>query len=173
MGALSWAQSWFVSGRSKDDSGTVPSAKAVQDKSRFHYSPDLIASLKGDHAELLRLYGEIEKMAIAGRFATIPGALAAFKSKFDVHILNENLHFYCYVEQRLGRRPDDLQLMRDFRTDMNTIARDVVNFVKAYRTYGVRPSTGDEFLAELRAVGALLVQRVEREEKDLYALYQP
>lgn len=171
MGAMTWALGWFGWGRK--DEGLAPSLRAVQDKSRFHYSPELIGALKGDHGQLLQQYGEIERMAVHGQHAGLPLALAAFKAKFDVHVLNENLHFYCYLEHTLGRNPADLQLIQDFRTEMNTIARGVVNFVKKYRVAGVRQANARDFLTELRAVGALLAQRIQREEHDLHTLYRP
>lgn len=171
MGAITWALGWLGRGRAEDDG--APSMKAIQDKSRFHYAPDLIAGLKADHAQLLKQYAELERQAVAGQYAALPLSLAAFKNKFDVHILNENLHFYCYLEHKLRRSPENLALIQDFRAEMNAIARGVVNFVKKYRVAGVRQVNAAEFLAELRAVGALLVQRVEREEQDLYTLYAP
>lgn len=169
MGAMAWAQQWLGMGAGEVETSAQPGLEHA----RFGYSPELIDGLKGDHADLLRRYGDIEQLALKGQYAALPMALAGFKNKFDVHVLHENLQFYCYLEQRLARDADTLTLIKDFRSEMNAIARGVVNFVKKYRTVGVQPGNGAEFLAELRSVGALLVQRVEREEKDLYTLYRP
>ena len=171
MGVMTWAMGWL--GRAHKDDASPPSARAAQDKSRFRYSPELIGALEADHAQLLQQYGEIERMATGGQFAGLPLALGAFKAKFDVHVLNENLHFYCYLEHKLGGSPESLAVMQDFRGEMNAIARGVVNFVKKYRIAGVRQGNVAEFLEDLRTVGGLLAHRVEREEKDLYTLYQP
>ena len=108
-----------------------------------------------------------------GRYTALPAALAGFKSRFDLHILNENLHFYCFVEERSTSRPEDQDMIRGFRSEMNAIARAVVNFVKKYRSEGVSAESAPEFLVELRQIGALLLNRIEREEKDLYTLYRP
>jgi hypothetical protein len=148
-------------------------AKSAQQYSRFHYSPDLIAGLKDDHVELLRMYQDIERMAEEGRFATVAAALSAFKARFDIHIFNENLHFYCYVEERLAGRTGEEALIRSFRNEMNAIARGVVNFIRQWRMSGVRVANGPQFVKELKEVGALLTQRIYHEEKDLYTLYQP
>jgi hypothetical protein len=147
--------------------------KASRDHSRFNFSPSLVSSLKGDHGELLKLHGELGRLAAEARFTAIPATLAAFKSKFDLHVLNENLHFYCYVEEKATERPDDQDMIRGFRSEMNAIARAVVNFVKKYRSEGVRGETAPDFLVELRQVGALLLKRIEREERELYTLYRP
>lgn len=170
MGAMSWAQDLLGFGGAEEVSSAGP---ASLDKARFGYSKELIGNLKGDHAYLLRRYREIEQLAQKGELAAIPMALAGFKNKFDLHILNENLQFYCHLEHSLARRPGDLARIKEFRTEMNAIARAVVNVVKKYRLEGVRPETVPAFLAELRAVGAALMQRIEREEKDLYPLYAP
>lgn len=165
MAAMARVREWFGFGEDERP-------KSVQEYSRFNYSPDLVRGLKGDHGELLKLYAEIERMAVEGRYAAIPSALGQFKSKLDVHLLNENLHFYCYVEEKAGDERDR-ELIRGFRSEMNAIARAVLHFVKAYRQAGVHPANGQTFIAELRQVGAQLAQRIEREEQDLYALYRP
>ena len=147
--------------------------KASRDHSRFNFSPSLVASLKGDHVELIKLHADLARLATEGRYTALPAALAAFKSKFDLHVLNENLHLYCYVEEKATARPDDQDMIRGFRSEMNAIARAVVNFVKKYRSEGVDAQTAPEFLVEARQVGALLLKRIEREEKELYTLYRP
>ena len=164
MEALARAWHWL---------GFGGSPKASRDHSRFNFSPSLVPSLKGDHGELVKQHGELTRLASEGRYTAIPAALAAFKSKFDLHILNENLHFYCYVEEKTTGRPDDADMIRGFRSEMNAIARAVVNFVKKYRSEGVGPQTAADFLVELRQIGALLLKRIEREEKELYVLYRP
>lgn len=152
--------------------GSQSSPKEARDESRFRYSPALIPGLKDDHQGLLKQYGAIERMANEGDHAMIPGALAEFKEAFDLHILHENLHFYCYLEEH-SKDLQQRELIKSFRGEMNAIARGVVNFVKTWRGSGVSARTGQQFLTELRQVGLLLVRRIEREEQDLYTLYQP
>ncbi len=151
--------------------GLIP--EPSRDHARYNYSPGLLPRLESEHGELLRLHGELERMAADGRFTAIPAALAAFKSKFDLHILNENLHFYGYVEEKSVKEPEDRDLIRSFRGEMNAISRGVVNFIKKYRSIGVHAVSAREFLVELRQVGILLIKRMEREERDLYGLYRP
>lgn len=165
MAALARVREWFGFGEHEPP-------KSAQEHSRLHYSAHLIPGLKGDHAELLKLYAELERMAIEGRYASIPASLGTFKSKLDVHLLNENLHFYCYVEER-ARDQHQRELIKRFRSEMNAIARGALNFIKTYRQAGVHPANSQTFLSELRQVGALLVKRIEAEENQLYALYQP
>jgi hypothetical protein len=164
MEALARVWSWFGFGGKE-------TPRSAQEHSRINYSPELIPALKGDHGELLSLYRDIEKMAVHGGYAGIPAALGSFKSKLDVHLLNENLHFYCYIEEK-AQDPQDKELIKGFRSEMNALARGVVNFIKTHRQAGVHPANAQSFLTELRQVGALLVRRIEREEKQLYTLYR-
>ncbi|MGH8539433.1 MAG: hemerythrin domain-containing protein [Stenotrophobium sp.] len=142
-------------------------------QSRFTYSPTLIQSLEGDHAELLQMYTQVDQMLKRGDYEAIVPALGTFKTKLDVHILNENLRFYCYLEEHLAGSPDELNVMKDFRREMNDIARGVVNFVRKYQMAGVTLSNHKNFGNEFQQVGALLAQRIEREERGLYILYTP
>lgn len=163
MAASAWTRHWF---------GDAALAEAAS-RQRIRYSAQLVPGLRHDHGELLALYHEIERLADAGRCATITAALAGFKSRFDMHVLNENLHFYCYLEERLGRQAGALAQLKEARAEMNAIGRAVVQFVHKYDRSGVRPSNVAQFLEDLRAVGRQLRQRIEREEKELYPLYEP
>jgi hypothetical protein len=153
--------------------GFGPSPPPAGDRARYRHSPRLVATLQRDHDELLRQHAEIERLATGRRFAELPAALAGFRSSFDLHVLDENLKFYGYVEERVAGRPEDAELVRGFRSEMNSIARAVANFIKKYRSLGVDAATLPDFLVELRQVGLLLIKRIEREEKELYALYRP
>jgi hypothetical protein len=161
MTALAWVRNWL----GFDEPAPVP------DEHRIRYSPELIGHLKHDHAGLLKLYGQIEALATTGRFAEVPQALKLFKSKFELHVLTENVKFYCYVEENLARRPASLRTIREFRREMNAIARTVVNFARNHQQGGVSNANLGSFLVELREVGALLGRRVQREEQELYTLY--
>ena len=140
---------------------------------RRHHSATLVPTLEDEHSTLLAQHNEIERLALAGQFAALPAALAAFRSKFDLHVLYENLHFYGYVEQKSAGRPEDQELVRGFRSEMNALAGALANFTRKYRRLGVQADTAQEFLVELRQLGLLLIKRIEREEKELYGLYRP
>lgn len=165
MAGSAWMRHWFsgaAAGSSTDTAGE-----------RIRFSAQLIPGLSRDHQDLLALYDEIERMAVDNRCASITAALVGFKSRFDLHVLSENLHFYGYLEQRLDRQAELLATVKRLRAEMNDIARSVTKFVRKYDEAGVRPATVKAFLEELRVVGALLRQRIEREEQDLYPLYRP
>lgn len=163
MTALAWVRSWLG----------FDEPSQARDEQRIGYSADLIAHLKHDHSALLKLYGQLEALAATGRFAEVAAALKLFKSKFELHVLTENVKFYCYVEENLAKRPGALRTIREFRREMNVIGRNVVNFVRKYQESGVTGANRGVFMAELRNVGAQLGERVQREEQELYTLYGP
>ena len=164
----------------------IGQAPAQEDKPSIHYSTAsplgrrapsydsrLIDSLKQDHADLVDLFGQIGLRVDARRYHEIPAMLVAFKTRLESHLIAENVRFYNYVEISLNDDVEDFNLMRSFRREMNVIARGVVDWVKKYQTSGVDETSRAAFLSDYQAIGALLTQRIEREEHSLYPLYQP
>jgi hypothetical protein len=173
MSTAGWLQRWFNPGRNNAESGKAGALKELKQQSRINYSATLVPDLKTDHQDLLKIYGEVGTLLQNGRYAAIQEGLRAFKSRLDVHLLNENLRFYCYLEQRLADAPNELQIIKEFRQDMNGIARVVVGFLRKYQAAGVHAQNKDDFLSDYRQIGTALAERIEREERGLYALYVP
>lgn len=174
--SLSWTRiaDWIGLGTPAVDADPITADRLVAARGRqtIGYSPQLISRLHGDHGSLIELFQGLEGLVQTQRLAELPAALASFKSKFDVHVLNENLRFYCYLEQRLEQRPADLALIRQFRREMDAIAREVVDFARRYQDSGVDAGTQQAFANDLRQMGRRLAQRIQREEADLYPLYE-
>lgn len=137
------------------------------------YDSRLIESLKHDHHSLVELFQQIGQTAERGRFHELPALLVAFKTGLESHVIAENVRFYNYVENSLSGDEENLLLIRSFRREMNAIARGVVDFVKKYQRAAFNEATRDAFLRDYAVVGGLLTQRIQREEANLYPLYQP
>lgn len=135
------------------------------------YDASLIERLKNDHEDLVALYQKIGSLLESGKYGDIRSELVNFKTRFEAHILTENVRFYVYLEQQL-QDSHNIELMRDFRREMNTIARGVVEFVKKYQFTAFDAGLREQFAQDYRTVGGLLAQRIEREESSLYPLYQ-
>jgi len=171
MISINWLTQWFSPARGEARPGRSATLKAVKQAHRITYSPTLVPELKDDHQELLAIYGEVGALLQDGRYAAIADVLRRFKTKLDVHLLNENLRFYCYLEERLAATPAELEVMQDFRREMNGIARVVVTFLRKYQMSGVNLHNRETFVGEYQQIGAALVERINREEKGLYSLY--
>lgn len=151
-----------------------PSAAAGSVASRApSYDSRLIESLKHDHHSLVELFQQIGQTAERARFHELPALLIAFKTGLESHVIAENVRFYNYVENSLAGDEENLLLIRSFRREMNAIARGVVDFVKKYQRAPFTEATRDAFLRDYAVVGGLLSQRIQREEANLYPLYQP
>lgn len=140
---------------------------------QISYDPSLVESLEKDHRELVTLFKEIGQCAKLDEYADVPMLLLSFKTRLEAHLIAENVRFYNYVESTLEHDAENTMLIRSFRREMNSIARGVVDFVKKYQVARFDVQTRNEFVADYNTVGALLTQRIDREESSLYPLYQP
>ncbi len=157
-----------------DDSSNPPAlvtgpGRALQAPS---YDSGLVPLLKHDHAELLDLYEHIGQVYERRRYHELPALLIAFKTRLEAHLLTENVRFYNYVEASLFNDPENFALIRDFRREMNSIAKGVIDFVRKHQK-SVNEFDARAFQADYQAVGGLLMQRIQREESNLYPLYFP
>ncbi len=149
---------------------TQPQQHSRQAKT-LAYDPELVSSLKRDHAELLARFAEIMGHLNEGEWERIPTTLTRFKSRLSAHLLTENTRFYKYLEQSLADDAANLELIRDFYEEMSDIAREVVRHLKTYQRTQITAENVSEFRATFEQIGILLGERIEREERDLYALY--
>ncbi|HEX7341607.1 MAG TPA: hemerythrin domain-containing protein [Rhodanobacteraceae bacterium] len=142
--------------------------------STINYDPKLLESLRADHARLGAMFQRIGMLGKSGEYAEVRSLLAHFKSSLQAHILTENVRFYTYLEKSLAGDAENARTIHEFRRDMNTIARGVVNFVKTWQTSDfATPAERHQFEADYAKVGELLEQRLDSEENSLYPLYQP
>lgn len=148
-------------------------AAAPAPRGQLRFDPDLIHSLENDHRDLVALFGRIGDCARRDDFGPVPAMLLKFKTSLEAHLIAENVRFYNYVENSLAGDTENYALIRSFRREMNQIARGVVDFVKKYQSGNFDAAARAAFMEDYHAVGALLTQRIEREERSLYPLYQP
>jgi hypothetical protein len=139
----------------------------------IRYSPELIPQLQGDHAALLALYGEIQQAFGAENYPEVSRQLNEFRTLLQGHLLTENVRLYIYLDRMLGRDEMNGELIREFRKEMDGIGRTVMNFLKKYDAIGVDKELAGAFKKDFDVIGAVLVQRVNREESTLYPLYLP
>lgn len=153
----------------------IPASVAVPAAKLRHigYDAKLVDSLLRDHAELGRIFANIGEAQRDGNFDDMRNLLVQFKTRLEAHVLTENVRFYNYLEQSLASDAESAGTMRDFRRDMNGIARGVVEFVKKYQYSQFAPEERRQFAVDYAAVGKILEQRLDSEENSLYPLYQP
>jgi len=151
-----------------------PKPSAAPNKKGIQFDPGLVDNLKNDHSHLVTLFGQMWEL---GYQANNPQKLAdlvtQFKRDFQAHLLKENVKFYVYLEQNLSDDSTSMELVRDFRTEMNDIAHAVVKFCKRYSKPHDMKILQKHFPNDYQQVGEVLTHRVSLEENELYTLYQP
>ncbi|MBV35025.1 MAG: hypothetical protein CMP47_06140 [Rickettsiales bacterium] len=149
-------------------SNAAPTKKGIQ------FDPALVDNLKNDHSHLVTLFGQMWEL---GYQANNPHKLAElvtqFKRDFQAHLLKENVKFYVYLEQNLTDDASSMQLVKDFRNEMNDIAQAVIKFCKRYSKPIKMSVLQEHFPQEYQQVGEVLTHRVSLEENELYTLYTP
>lgn len=138
----------------------------------IQYDRTLIGHLKDDHGHLVEQFTGLLPSLKQGDVRGFRARLAAFKAEFQGHIIKENVKFYVYLEQSLAGDETNMELMRDFRREMNAISRAVVGFCNKYLDMQMDVLAAKQFEVESGEIAKALLVRIEREERDLYSLYQ-
>lgn len=147
---------------------------ATAPHTQIRYDPDLIEQLMQDHRSLLDLYGQTRQASEAGDYARVSQRLAAFRRGLHGHLLAENVRLYLFLDRHLAA--DDKSgsdLIRGFRREMDGIGKLVMGFLKKYEAIAVDPELAGTFAEDFAAIGNVLVERIEKEERVLYPLYMP
>ena len=151
----------------------INTQQRAQSKLTINYDPSLIQDLEAEHGTLVELFGKIWSEGFEPKnYKKTASLISQFKSDFQAHLLTENVKFYVYLEQSLAEDPHNLNIVKEFRSDMNDIANAVVKFCKKYQG-NFTTTLVKQFKEDYSNVGEVLTRRVSLEEKSLYILYQP
>lgn len=138
------------------------------------YDPTLVNALKKDHHTLIDIFQRAWSEGYERQdYRRLAELLTEFKSGFQAHLIKENVRFYVYLEQTLADDVHTLQIVKDFRSDMNEIANAVVQFCKRYTHEAYTAEMIRDFKRDYQQIGEALTRRVSLEEQELYTLYQP
>lgn len=152
-----------------------PSPAVIPDKpmadAGIQFDNELIGKLKADHVQLLNQFTSLMPLLRNDEIKAFKSRLQAFKTEFQGHVIKENVKFYVYLEQSLSNDETNLELIRDFRREMNSISRAVVHFCNRYLDDPMTLAAIQKFAQESNDIAEALLRRIEREERDLYPLY--
>jgi len=140
---------------------------------QIHYIPDLVNNLHGDHKVLLEVFGKIKTAFEAGKYNKVEENLKSFRHLLTDHLLTENVRLYIYLSHEFTQDEVTSDLIKEFKREMNQISKVVMAFLTKYETIGVDKGLAESFAKDLNAIGAALVERIQREENTLYPLYMP
>lgn len=137
------------------------------------YSPELVVHLEADHVKLGETFTAIDQTFKSGDLRATVAHLEEFRTEIQAHLLTENVRLYIYLEHALAHDASSHALIHEFRHEMDSIGKAVLTFLGKYRELDTQPNLAASFGDDLRAVGKVLVERIQREESTLYPLYLP
>ncbi len=137
------------------------------------YDPAFIGRLVEEHRNLLALFGSIKTAHELGDAVALKRALQQFLLALNMHLAMENSGFYAYLRAHLMKNTAEHMIMNTFWDEMQDIGKAATGFLRKYIYSELTPDTLATFGAELNAIGAALVTRIQHEEEALYPLYQP
>jgi hypothetical protein len=150
------------------------SSKKESKKHIIPYKPNLIADLESDHKNLLISYKRIMNSADKKQYAKLTLCLNGFSELLKSHLRKESIYLYMYLEFVIGKENGimDSKIFRAFRLEMKNISVAVSGAINLYTNTPVTDETVDKFIKDFSEIGSILVDRIEREEKNLYPIYK-
>ncbi len=151
-------------GASETEAHTAPGTE-------IRYSPTLIEELKSDHQQLFAGYMSIKANFDRGDYATVSQQLNDFRFVLHNHLLTENVRLYIYLGGILNQDPTKAEMIRGFRQEMEGIGKTAIRLLKKYEALSINTELATPFAQDFAAIGAILTERVKKEESVLYPLY--
>lgn len=140
--------------------------------SGVRHDPQLIPRLKNDHRALLKQYATIKTAATENRWVDVHDDLLRFRAELTDHLLTESVKLYVYLRLKLAADQVQLRLMRNFSSEMVGIGKVVVDFIETNEDIALSPDKQAQFMTGWSEIGKVLGDRVGREEKTLYPMYE-
>jgi hypothetical protein len=137
------------------------------------YNAQLITGLKAEHQELLMYYTRIMRHANNKQYTQLTLGLNQFSELLKSHLRKESIYLYMYLEFVIVKKKGmkDRKTFRDFRLEMKNISMAVSSAINLYINTPVTDQTVDQFIQNFTEIGNILVDRIKREEKNLYPIY--
>ncbi len=137
------------------------------------FNEQLIEMFKNDHQELLKIYTEILESFNTNQKAhkNIVVLLNDFKIALEIHLMVEDNKLYSFLKMKYGRDDTHMAFVDDIQGEMNNIAKEVMFFIRKYSNKESYNNNINNFVKDLEAIGAVLIKRIDMEEKRLYPLY--
>ena len=147
-------------------------AKVLQ--SLLHrYRPELVATLRVQHKELLQLFADLERASEQQDRSACRWALDRFSRALQTHLAFENRHLYSYLSRQRQSDADVAQRIDMMTTDMMHVGTILHRFITTYSRAALTTEQLVQLRRDLRAVGEVLTHRIHEEEAVLYPLYAP
>lgn len=137
-----------------------------------HYD-DLVEELKSEHRALLLAFREVKESSDTADGVRFQQALLHFKALLVPHVVKEAVKVYTYLRQQYKARADHdtYQKINGYKAEMSGIGDAAIRFIDTWSGVPAQSIDFAQVRSTLRDIGALLGDRIRREESDLYPLY--
>lgn len=153
------------------ESGNDQARYSTAPGTEIRYSPTLIEELKGDHQHLFAAYMSIKSSFDKGDLEAVSRQLNDFRFDLHNHLLTENVRLYIYLSSMMSHDAAKAEMVRGFRQEMENIGKTALRLLKKYEAISIDTALAGPFAEDFAAIGAILTERVKKEENVLYPLY--
>lgn len=138
---------------------------------KIKFENGLIKKFKKDHEKLIEIYSQMLYLHSKKDFMNLKKEMKNFRVTVNLHILEEDEKLYSYLVQESNGDKDKIKMHQEIHDEMKEIVRVVGEFFDKYE-HNLLGSCEDKFHEELREIGAVLTDRIDREENGLYTMYK-
>lgn len=149
-----------------------PSTQPQAPGTRIGYDPLLIKRLKADHQRMMDVFTQAQSLLTMHDYDGVKRKLGELRIVLQDHLMTASVKLYVYVSRQLANDPVRTAVINQHRRDMLENSRLILDFLRTYGAARFDDAMAGLFQTEFLAIGAALVQRIEREENTLYPLYQ-
>lgn len=136
------------------------------------YKYGLTDSFKNNNQEILSISEIIMHLANEKEYATLPLMLSKFSKKCVEHFSEEE-ELYTYMKALAGNRSEiERKVAIEFSQEMKNLSISLFSILNQSNYIPVTDDTVDGFIEELGEIGKIVTERIRREEKILYPLYE-
>jgi hypothetical protein len=162
----------FLPTRQIEPAARARSAPVSAPGTRIGYDPLLIRRLQTDHQRMLDIFTQAQALLSTRDYEGVKRKLGELRVILQDHLMTASVKLYVYVARQLASDPAKTAVINEHRRVMLDNSRLIMDFLRTYTAVKLDDSFADVFQTEFLAIGAALVQRIEREEATLYPLYR-
>jgi len=159
---------------SKSETIEPPHKKILPKKNDLPlFDPDLVKDLENDHQEILLEYQDVLQCAENRDFEELPKQLETFSSKLINHIRKEDEELYLYMKSLASYNGSiEEKVCGEFVAEMKKITISMFYTLSQSPNVPVNDQNVEQFIEEFKGLGKELQDRIIREERIIYPMYE-
>ena len=137
------------------------------------YDAHLVDALESEHEDLLELFNKVLQIAKSDEYSMLQLAIVEFATSFTTHIKIEDEQLYGYLKVLASKKSKvEQRVVAQFANEMQGISTSIFDILSQSTHVPFDVDSIDDFILEFERIGALLTDRIQREEHVLYPIYK-